>query len=243
MLCFAVPLWYSCCAVLLSITLCSLQGCSERLPEAPPPSAERTVEDVIALYGPTATQRLQPYFQTAGVPYPPTALALLGFKAEKRLEVWAQHQGKWVFLHAYPIAAASGVAGPKLREGDEQVPEGIYRIEALNPNSQFHLSMKLDYPNALDRQHAAREGRTQLGGDIFIHGQAVSIGCLAMGDTAIEELFVLVTQVGMPHVTVLLAPYDFRQRTIADAPRVPPWVTALYVELAQALSPFVVPTM
>jgi murein L,D-transpeptidase YafK len=140
------------------------------------------VQDVLDRYGPGAEQRLVPSFHSAGVPYPPVALTFLGFKAEKRLEVWARHQDAWVFIRAYDIAAASGTAGPKLREGDYQVPEGLYAIEALNPNSRFHLSLKLDYPNAVDLQQAALEGRDQLGGDIFLHGRDVSAGCLAMGD-------------------------------------------------------------
>ena len=69
----------------------------------------------------------------------------------------------------YPILAASGVLGPKLREGDKQVPEGIYGAEALNPNSKFHLSIRLNYPNTFDRRMAQSDGRTQLGGDIMIH--------------------------------------------------------------------------
>ena len=134
-------------------------------------------------------------------------------------------------LGVYPadgIEAASGTAGPKLREGDYQVPEGMYAIEAFNPNSRFHLSLKLDYPNAVDRQQAALEGRDQLGGDIFLHGKDVSVGCLAMGDAAIEELFVLVARTGIERVIVLLAPYDFRQRAVERDSSRPAWVEALY---------------
>ena len=141
-----------------------LLGCIDRSPEVLLPHEERTVQDVMARYGPAAEQRLLPYLQAAGLPYPPTALALLGFKDEKRLEVWGQHAGQWRRIRSYPMLAASGGAGPKLREGDLQVPEGLYRIEALNPNSQFHLSMKVDYPNALDRQQATFDGRDELGG-------------------------------------------------------------------------------
>jgi murein L,D-transpeptidase YafK len=196
------------------------------------------VQEVIDLYGPAAEQRLVPYFQTAGVPYPPTAVAFLGFKAEQRLEVWARHQDAWVFIRAYVIEAASGTAGPKLREGDYQVPEGLYAIAALNPNSRFHLSLKLDYPNAVDRQQAALEGRDQLGGDIFLHGKDVSTGCLAMGDVAIEELFVLAVRTGIEQVVVLLAPYDFRQRALEHDSSRPTWVDALYGEIHRELGQF-----
>jgi L,D-transpeptidase catalytic domain len=95
--------------------------------------------------------------------------------------VWVETSGQVVFIHSYSVLVASGHNGPKLREGDRQVPEGFYRITSLNPNSSYHLSIKLNYPNAFDQQHADEEGRDRLGGDIFIHGKAASIGCLAMG--------------------------------------------------------------
>ncbi|MGE3536175.1 MAG: murein L,D-transpeptidase family protein [Candidatus Tectimicrobiota bacterium] len=218
-----------------------LTGCAGVQPEEPMPAGARRVDDVMSLYGAPVEQRLRPYFEAAALAYPPTALALLGFKEEKRLEVWAQQAGPWVLLRVYPILAASGGAGPKLREGDLQVPEGIYRIEALNPNSQFHLSMKLDYPNARDREQAAREGRQQLGGDIFLHGRDVSVGCIALGDAAIEELFVLVVRVGLEHVTVLLAPRDLRQSRMGHGAGGPSWVEALYDDLRHALRPFTGP--
>jgi murein L,D-transpeptidase YafK len=82
---------------------------------------------------------------------------------------------------------ASGKAGPKLREGDGQVPEGIYRIDGLNPNSSYHLSLKLNYPNDFDLEQARTEGRTELGGDIFIHGKAVSIGKTRAGRVGIRS--------------------------------------------------------
>lgn len=140
----------------------------------------RSVADVLHKYGAEARARLEPHFQRAGVTYPPKELAILGFKNEKRVAIWARSSGEWRFIRNYPVLAASGHAGPKLREGDRQVPEGVYRIAHLNPNSSYHLSMKVDYPNAFDQRMARRDGRTRLGGDIFIHGKAVSIGCLAM---------------------------------------------------------------
>ena len=92
------------------------------------------------------------------------------------------------FVLADPILAASGVSGPK-REGDKQVPEGFYRIELLNPNSRYHLSLRVNYPNADDLERARQDGRalSTLGGDIMIHGGSASIGCLALGDPAVGE--------------------------------------------------------
>jgi len=132
----------------------------------------------------------------------------------------------------------SGGPGPKLREGDFQIPEGIYRVIWLHPNSQYHLSMKLDYPNAFDREQARRDGRTNLGGDIFIHGKDISIGCLAVGDPAIEELFVLAARVGVQRVTTVVAPWDLRRRPPPDLSAHLPWATALYARLSRTLAGF-----
>lgn len=103
----------------------------------------------------------------------------------------------------------SGGPGPKRRAGDRQVPEGFYEIDGLNPNSLFHLSLRVDYPNAEDRA-AATVPVKELGGDIFVHGGAASIGCVALGDDAIEEVFTLVARVPAGRRRILLAPVDLR---------------------------------
>ena len=202
----------------------------------------RTVAEVIQQVRPAAEARLRPCFDQAGVPWPPPRAAFVAFKEEKRLELWAAKDGRWVFIRAYPILAASGRAGPKLREGDGQVPEGIYRIVGLNPNSRFHLSLELNYPNDFDRHKAAEDGRSNLGGEIFIHGKAVSIGCLAMGDEGIEDLFTLVHAVGLDNVQVLIAPRDLRGgQPPADLPTEPPWADELYATLRRQLQTFALP--
>ena len=199
-------------------------------------AGDRTVADAVAEYGERATRRLAARFDAAGLVYPPSRIALVGLKAEQRLELWAPDGDAWRHVADYAITAASGVAGPKLREGDRQVPQGVYRIVALNPNSRYHLSMKLDYPNAFDRRHAARDGRTQPGSDIFIHGRAVSVGCLAVGDDAIEELFVLAALVGKDNVGVVVAPFDGRRAPLLPASEeLPPWTPELYRRIGEAL--------
>ena len=147
----------------------------------------------------------------------PARVVLLGLKDERRLDVFGgDADGPMRLIASYPILAASGVAGPKLREGDKQVPEGVYPLELLNPNSLFHVSLRVGYPSEFDRRIAAGEGRTNLGGDIMIHGGAASIGCLAMGDPVAEELFVLAANVGVENVTIVLAPLDLRTRLLPD---------------------------
>ncbi|HSP77399.1 MAG TPA: L,D-transpeptidase family protein, partial [Myxococcaceae bacterium] len=96
-----------------------------------------------------------------------------------------------VKVRTYPFCAASGELGPKRREGDLQVPEGFYVIDLFNPRSQFHLSLRVSYPNASDRKlaDARRPGQ-----NIFIHGGCASIGCIAIEDEPIEELYLMVQE-------------------------------------------------
>jgi murein L,D-transpeptidase YafK len=129
--------------------------------------------------------------------------------------------------------------GPKLQEGDNQVPEGLYRIESLNPNSAFHLALRTNYPNAFDREKARHDGRIYPGSDIMIHGSTASIGCLAMGNPAAEELFVLTAGTGIENIDVILSPVDFRVRDLpADMPPLPSWASGLYAEIRKRLARF-----
>jgi murein L,D-transpeptidase YafK len=147
------------------------------------------------------------------------------------------------FIRSYPIQAASGTLGPKLRQGDYQVPEGLYNVESFNPNSRFHLALRVGYPNREDRRRAVVDGRTTLGGDIMIHGGDASIGCLAMGDPAIEELFVLTADVGRARTRIILAPQDLRVRPAVLLPTgTPAWTDELYAELRRALGELPLPS-
>lgn len=114
---------------------------------------------------------------------------LRAFKDEKRLELFVRDRssGKFRLFRSYAVAAASGVPGPKCAEGDAQVPEGFYYVtpDRMKPDSQFHLAFNIGYPNEYDRAH----GRT--GTAIMVHGNQVSIGCLAMTDRVIEEIYTL----------------------------------------------------
>ncbi len=202
-----------------------------------------TVEDRLAQYGLAARARLSPHFTNASVAYPPSALVFIGLKDEKVFQVYAKSGANgFKFIRAYPIQAASGVAGPKLCQGDKQVPEGIYAIDLLNPNSSYHLSMQVGYPNAFDRAQAAKEGGTNLGGEIMIHGKALSVGCLAMGNEAAEELFVLAADTKIENITVIVAPVDFRTgKTLPESAKLPRWTETLYPEIKSRLAEFPLP--
>ena len=197
-----------------------------------------TVAQRVVQFSDSVRIRLEPAFDAADVRYPPTHMTFVGLKDERRLEVWApRNSGSMALVKTYPILASSGTLGPKLQEGDKQVPEGLYQVESLNPNSMFHLSIKLNYPNPFDLHHATFEGRKFPGSDIFIHGKAASIGCLAMGDEAIEELFILSAETGIDNIAVILAPVDFRHRAMPKTKRIlPPWTDDLYNRIRAELS-------
>ena len=209
-----------------------------------PPSNDLTLEERLALVTPGALSRLTPYFAAAQIPYPPAAITIVGLKADKRVQLYARGtapDAPWKLVHSYPILAASGHLGPKLKEGDRQVPEGVYGIDFLHPNSKFSVAMRVTYPSDYDRANAAKDKRDTLGGDIMIHGHASSIGCLAMGDPAAEELFVLAHDVGLNNVSVILAPVDLRReaRPVIDKP--PVWLPDLYDRIEAALKPLPLP--
>jgi hypothetical protein len=199
---------------------------------------EKTVAERLEQHGAAARARLAPSFNARRVDYPPGAVVFVGLKQEKSLEVYAgKTTNDLQWIRSYPILAASGGPGPKLREGDRQVPEGIYGIEWLNPNSKYHLSMRINYPNAFDREQAARDRRDRLGGDIMIHGNARSVGCLAMGDEAAEDLFVLAADTGIANIMVILAPVDFRAgRTPPRDVQLPDWTPALHLQIEKRLA-------
>ena len=209
-----------------------------------PMHAQKTVEDRVAEFGAVADKRLKLLFEAKGIPYPPAKVTLIGLKQEGFLQVYAAGpNGKFAHIRTFPILAASGGLGPKLREGDGQVPEGIYRIESLNPNSRFHLSLRVNYPNAFDRQMAKAERRIKLGGDIMIHGNRVSIGCLAMGDPVAEDLFVLAAKAGLKNISVILTPVDFRVRELPPGTEgLPVWTKDLYRSIRQELKKYPYPS-
>ena len=211
-------------------------GPGEARPVRLPTDRYYSVAERLAQVGGPVRARLRARFDAAGLPYPPDKVVLLAIKDRRRLHVYASDRGgPMKLVHTHTIVAASGRAGPKLRESDRQVPEGIYAIEALNPNSRFHLSLRVNYPNEFDRRKATQDGRSNLGGNIMIHGSGASAGCLAMGDVASEDLFMLAADTGVRNVKVLIAPVDLRtagRPAVRDGPF---WLGELYDALANEL--------
>jgi len=171
----------------------------------------------------------------AHVTFPPKRVFLRAFKQERQLELWgANAKGAFHLLRTYPIAAASGGPGPKRREGDMQVPEGVYRVARFNPRSRYHLSLGLDYPNPSDRVLGHRQ---HLGGDIFIHGNHVSAGCLAMTDPKIEEIYALCRRAAQP-VRVHIFPCRLDGPTYTALRRANPSLVPFWHELEPIYAAF-----
>ena len=166
---------------------------------------------------------------------------MVAFKDVRLLQVLAQRgDGSWVAVTALPILGASGSTGPKLRQGDFQVPEGIYAIELLHPNSRFHVALRVGYPSAFDLEMAERDGRKasgcDLGGDIMIHGGSASVGCLAMGDAGAELLFTLVHDVGLANSELVIAPCDLRSSAAPTGSAAPAWINESYERIRARLA-------
>ncbi len=203
-------------------------------------SGQRTTEDVIVQYEKKVDSIFFPIFEKNNIPYPPENLTLLGFKEEQVLEVWVEVNGKLHLLKKYLFTTTSGKQGPKLIRGDGQIPEGFYKVEAFNPNSAFHLSLKINYPNEFDLAKAKADNRNDPGDNIFIHGKDKSIGCIAIGDEAIEELFVLAAKTPRSRIDVILFPYDMRiSKSRRECENCPPWTEEMYKRLELASKEFI----
>jgi len=144
-----------------------------------------------------------------GLTFDSVNIIMIGYKAEKQLEIYAKRQNESVYkrVAVYNICASSGTLGPKRKEGDRQVPEGFYQINRFNPASNFYLSLGIDYPNQSDRK---KSKSTRLGGDIFIHGSCVTVGCLPMKDNVIKEIYLYAVYArnnGQKNIPVYLFPF------------------------------------
>lgn len=215
-------------------------------PEPPPASRSvddtprvHTVETRLTQFGAEARDRMAPGFTAAGIPYPPREVVLVGLKRERRLELFARGPEDPTprFVKSYAFAAWTGTLGPKLREGDRQIPEGVYGITYLNPNSIAHVSLRIGYPNRIERTRGEQDGRSDLGGDIMIHGfTRGSQGCVVVENDEVEEIFTLAADTGIANVRVILAPMDARRGPLWADPSDPPWTRDLYQEIAMALA-------
>ena len=133
---------------------------------------------------------LEKQFISKGLHWPAKYIYIRSFKYDGQLEVWVKNERKepYKLFKTYKICALAGTLGPKRMAGDYQVPEGFYYINEFNPNSNYHLSLGLNYPNLSDK---VLSDSLRPGGDIYIHGSCVTVGCIPVTDQQIEEIDVL----------------------------------------------------
>jgi len=153
-------------------------------------------------------------FEAKGLEWPAKYVYIRSFKYDANLEIWVKNTAKepYKLFKTYKICMQSGTVGPKRLQGDFQVPEGCYYINEFNPNSNYHLSLGLNYPNASDKILSDSD---RPGGDIYIHGSCVSIGCIPVTDQQIEEIYVIASYAknnGQDFIPVHVFPIRYNQK-------------------------------
>jgi murein L,D-transpeptidase YafK len=161
---------------------------------------------------------LKKQFENVNLQWPPKQLYIRSFKYDSQLEVWGRNNSAEVFklVKTYKVCALSGSLGPKRIEGDYQVPEGFYYINLFNPKSNYHLSLGLNYPNPSD---IVLSDSIKPGGEIYIHGTCVTVGCIPIKDNQIEELYVLSAYAkanGQDFIPVHIFPIKFNVQRSMD---------------------------
>lgn len=154
---------------------------------------------------------LQKQFEAKGLKWPANYVYFRSFKYDSQLEVWVKTEAKesFKFFKSYRVCALAGSMGPKRMEGDFQVPEGFYFINEFNPNSTYYLSLGLNYPNVSDR---VLSDSMRPGGDIYIHGSCVTVGCIPLTDQQIDEVYILAAHAkdqGQDFIPVHIFPIRF----------------------------------
>lgn len=221
--------------VLLTITFLKF-GRSIYIPILNKIKGKETVESRIEKLENNVWNRLEHNLNLAGykMDYPSTII-IAAFKEEKILEVYSKDYYGIKKIKEYPFTAFSGKLGPKLKEGDKQIPEGIYKVEYLNPNSSYHLSIKVSYPNEFDKSKTEFTDLAKMGGDIFIHGKSATIGCIPIGDEGIEEVFLMSKKAMNNKIKVIISPRDFRKNS--EYPKIEGinWENELYEKIEKEL--------
>jgi murein L,D-transpeptidase YafK len=155
------------------------------------------------------SKKITSKLETFGIRLENLNILIVAYKADRQLDIFAKNEIDRTYKHiqTYDICSSSGVLGPKRKEGDEQVPEGFYVINRFNPTSKFYLSLGINYPNQSDKK---KSKHSKLGGDIFIHGSCVTIGCIPMTDDKIKEIYIYAIQSrqnGQVEIPVYIFPF------------------------------------
>lgn len=181
--------------------------------KAQPSSRMRPIEMV-----PYAEDSLKRQFARQNLAWPPYSIFLRSFKYDQQMEVWVKNDSlkPYKLFKTYKICMQSGTTGPKRMEGDYQVPEGFYYINDFNPNSNYHLSLGINYPNASDR---VLSDSIRPGSAIYIHGSCVSVGCISIKNYDIEELFAIASVAkmnGQEFIPVHVFPVRYNVKTSVE---------------------------
>jgi murein L,D-transpeptidase YafK len=161
---------------------------------------------------------LQKQFEAKGLQWPAHYVYIRSFKYDGQMEVWVKNERKEPFklFKTYRICAMAGTLGPKRMAGDYQVPEGFYYINEFNPNSNYYLSLGLNYPNVSDR---ILSDSLRPGGDIYIHGSCVTVGCIPVTDQQIDEIYILAAYAkasGEDYIPVHIYPVRYNNKKSAE---------------------------
>ena len=161
---------------------------------------------------------LQNEFKAKGLKWPAKYVFIRSFKYDSQLEVWVKNtlKEKYKLFKTYRVCMQSGAMGPKRLQGDYQVPEGFYYINEFNPNSNYHLSLGLNYPNASDR---ILSDSLRPGNGIYIHGSCVSVGCIPVTDDDIEEIYIVASYAkaaGQDFIPVHVFPYRYNRQKSSE---------------------------
>lgn len=191
-------------AALLS---CFVAGQAMTAVASDPPSSARSIA-AIARVRPSLEEALRGKGMRFGDP-----IFIRIYKETKQLELWVEKGDRFDLFRTYPICTFSGRLGPKLHTGDKQSPEGFYFVTPgrMNPNSRFHLSFNLGFPNAYDRAH------DRTGSALMVHGACVSIGCYAMTNGGIDEIYALADAAlrnGQPYFRVHVFPFEMTREAM-----------------------------
>lgn len=161
---------------------------------------------------------LKKQFEEKKLAWPAKYVYIRSFKYDSQLEVWIKNDRKepYKLFKTYKVCALAGTLGPKRMEGDYQVPEGFYYINEFNPRSQYHLSLGLNYPNISDQILSDND---RPGGEIYIHGSCVTVGCIPVTDPMIEELYIITAHAknqGQDFIPVHIFPIRYNVKRSVD---------------------------
>jgi murein L,D-transpeptidase YafK len=157
-------------------------------------------------------ETLKAEFAAKGLEWPAKYMYIRSFKLDSKLEIWVKNSAAEPYrkFKTYKVCALAGNLGPKRYQGDYQVPEGFYYINEFKPNSQYHLALGVNYPNASDR---ILSDKAKPGGEIYVHGSCVTVGCIPLTDPIIEEVYVLSASTkaaGQDFIPIHVFPISFK---------------------------------